>query len=56
MNTLFKILVALTLIFLALGLSDIANAMISGFCRALGSVFFILAFITKLVHKAETSG
>lgn len=55
MNTLFKILAVLALICLALGLGDIGNGMISGFCRALGAVFFILAFITNVVHKAETT-
>ncbi len=56
MNTLFKILVVLSLIGLAVGLSDVGNAMFSGLCRALGAVFFVLAFITKAIHKAETTG
>lgn len=54
MNTLFKVLMALTVIGLALGFSDVGSGMFSGFCRALGAVFFALAFITRLVHNAET--
>ncbi len=55
MNTLFKILAVLSLIALVVGLSDIGSDMFSGLCRALGAVFFILAFITKAIHKAETT-
>jgi hypothetical protein len=55
MNTLFKILVVVCLTCLALGLGDIGNSMVSGLCRAMGAVFFILAFITKMIQKAEAS-
>lgn len=56
MNTLFKILVVVCLTGLVLGLCDVGNAMVSGLCRAIGAVFFILAFITKVIQKAEASG
>ncbi len=56
MNTLFKILVVVCLAGLTLGFCDVGNAMVSGFCRAMGAVFFILAFITKVIEKAEASG
>jgi len=53
MNTMFKILLVLAVAGLGLGLSDVGNAMFSGFCRAFGAISFILAFITKTIDKAE---
>ena len=53
MNTLFKILTVIALVGLVVGLSDIGDSMFSGFCRAFGAVFFILAFITRTIDKAE---
>jgi hypothetical protein len=53
MSTIFKILAVLSITCLAIGMSDVGNNMVSGFCRAIGSVFFILAFITKVIQKAE---
>lgn len=53
MNTVFKILLVLSLAGLALGLTDIGNGMFSGLARAVGAVCFALAFITRLVHNAE---
>jgi hypothetical protein len=53
MNTLFKVLAVFSVVGLVLGLSDLGNGMFSGFCRAFGAIFFILAFITKTVDKAE---
>ena len=53
MNTLFKVLVVLCLLGLALGLADVGSGTFSGLCRALGAVCFILAFITKAIQKAE---
>ncbi len=53
MNCLFKILTIVAVAGLVVGLSDIGNGMFSGMARALGSVFFILAFITRTIQKAE---
>ena len=53
MNTMFKMLAILSVISLVVGLSNAGNGMFSGLCRAFGAVLFILAFITKAIHKAE---
>jgi hypothetical protein len=53
MNNWFKILAVLSVVGLALGLGNVGNEMVSGLCRAFGAVFFILAFITKSLDKAE---
>jgi hypothetical protein len=53
MNKLFKILAVVSVAGLVLGLSNVGDEMFSGFCRAFGAVFFILAFITKTIDKAE---
>ncbi len=53
MKTLFKILATVSIVGLVLGLSDVGDSMFSGFCRAFGAIFFILAFITKTIDKAE---
>lgn len=50
---LFNILVLVCLVFAALGFSDVGSSIFSGFCRAMGAVFFILAFITRVIEKAE---
>ena len=36
------------------GLADIGGATTSGFLRAIGAIFFIAAFITRLIEKAES--
>jgi len=38
------------------GLADIGSATTSGFLRAIGAIFFIVAFITRLIEKAESLG
>lgn len=53
MNKLFKILAFVSVASFVIGLSNVGGGMVSGFCRALGAVFFILAFITKTIDKAE---
>lgn len=53
MNNLFKILAFVAVAGLVVGLLNVGNDMFSGFCRAFGAVFFILAFITKAIDKAE---
>lgn len=53
MNNLFKILAVISVAGLVLGLADVGNGMFSGLCRAFGAVFFILAYITKALDKAE---
>jgi|HubBroStandDraft_6_1064221.scaffolds.fasta_scaffold1306270_1 hypothetical protein len=52
-NTLFKILATAAVAGLLLGVLDVGNDAFSGLCRAFGAVFFILAFITKAIDKAE---
>lgn len=53
MKKLSNLLLIVCLIALALGFSDVGNAIFSGFSRAMGAVFFILAFITRIMEKAE---
>jgi energy-converting hydrogenase Eha subunit C len=48
-----KILLVVCLIFAVVGFADIGNSMVSGFCRAIGAVFFILTFATRVIEKAE---
>lgn len=50
------ILAVASVIGLAVGLSDVGSPIFSGFCRAFGAIFFILAFITRLIEKAEAEG
>jgi hypothetical protein len=52
---LFNILLAACVVFLVLGLADVGNAMVSGFCRAMGAVLFIVTFVTRVVQKAEAT-
>lgn len=56
MNTVFKILTILCVVGLVVGLSDIGNGMFSGLARAAGAVCFVLAFITRVLQKAEATG
>lgn len=44
-----------SLIFLAAGLSQMAGEIGTGFTLAMGGVLFILAFITRLLAKAEAT-
>ena len=53
MKTVFKILLTICIVGFALGFSGLGNDMFAGFCRAMGAVFFILSFITKVIEKAE---
>jgi hypothetical protein len=53
MKSLFKILLTACILGFVLGFSGLGNDVFVGFCRAMGAVFFILAFITKLIQKAE---
>lgn len=55
MNTVFKILTILCVAGLVVGLSDIGNGMFSGLARAAGAVCFVLAFITRILQKAEAT-
>jgi len=54
MRTVFRILLTVSIISLVLGFIGLGNGMAVGFCRAIGAVFFCLAFITKVIEKAET--
>jgi hypothetical protein len=49
-----NILAAVCLILLAFGFSGLGPGVFAGFCRALGAVFFILAFVTRVIEKAES--
>jgi len=40
---------------MAWGLTDVGTPIYSGFARAIGSVFFILSFIARVVEKAEAT-
>jgi hypothetical protein len=53
MKKLSNILLLVCLVAGALGFSDVGSNIFSGFCRAMGAVFFILAFITRVIEKAE---
>ncbi len=55
MKLLSKILLAVCLLGFLLGLGDFGNSMFSGVARALGAVFFILFFITRLFEIAEAA-
>jgi hypothetical protein len=44
-----------SLAFLAVGVSQLAGEIGTGFCLAMGGVFFILAFITRVIAKAEAT-
>lgn len=49
-----NILAAVCLILLVLGFSGLGPDVFMGFLRAIGAVFFILAFVTRVVEKAES--
>jgi hypothetical protein len=53
MNKLSNIMLAVCVVAAILGFSDIGSSIFSGFCRAMAAVFFILAFITRVIEKAE---
>lgn len=53
MNTMFKIMVTVCILGFLLALSSLGNEMFTGFTLAMGAVFFILSFITKVIEKAE---
>jgi hypothetical protein len=53
MKKLSSILFVVSLISLAIGLSDVGSNMFSGLGRAMGAIFFALAFITRVFEKAE---
>jgi hypothetical protein len=52
-NKLYSTLVIVALTGLLLGVANVGGEMLSGFCRAFGAVFFIVAFLVRLVDKAE---
>ena len=51
-----NIFAAVAIIALISGLADIGSAPTSGFLRAVGAIFFVIAFITRVVEKAESLG
>lgn len=55
MKKLSNILLALCIIAILLGLSGVGNEMVTGFSLAMGSIMFILTFITRMIDKAETT-
>ncbi|MDB6023435.1 MAG: hypothetical protein JWQ04_3292 [Pedosphaera sp.] len=55
MRKIFNFLLAICILGLVLGLAGVGNNMISGFALAMGAVSFILAFIIRLIEKAETA-
>jgi hypothetical protein len=53
MKKLSSFLFIISLISLAIGLSDVGSGIFSGLIRAAGAVFFVLAYITRVIEKAE---
>ena len=53
MKKLSNILLVVCLLGFVVGLADVGGAIFSGFCRAIGAVFFILTFISRVIEKAE---
>ena len=53
MKKLSRIFLVVCLVFAVVGFSDIGSSIFSGFCRAMGAVFFILTFITRVIEIAE---
>ena len=53
MKKLSSILLVISLVGLAVGLSGMGSNAFSGLSRAIGAIFFALAFITRVVEKAE---
>jgi hypothetical protein len=48
MRAFSNVLLVICLLGFALGLADVGGAMISGMTRAIGAVFFILYFISRM--------
>jgi hypothetical protein len=46
---------AASVVCLAVGVSQMASDIMTGFALAMGGVFFILAFLTRLLAKAEAA-
>jgi hypothetical protein len=44
-----KLLLVICVLGLLLGLGDVGNPMFSGLARAVGAVFFILFFVTRMI-------
>jgi len=55
MKKLSSILFIISLISLAIGLSDAGSNEFSGLSRAMGAVFFILAYIRRAIEMAEAA-
>jgi len=55
MKKLSSILFIISVISLAIGLSDAGSNIFSGLSRAMGAVFFVLAFITRMIEKADAA-
>ncbi len=53
MKKMSSILFVISLISLAIGLSDAGSNIFSGLSRAMAAVFFVLAYITRVIEKAE---
>jgi len=54
MKRLSSILFIISLTSLVIGLSDVGSNEFSGLSRAMGAVFFILAYIRRAIEKAES--
>ena len=52
---LFRTLVIVSTTGLLLGVANVGGEMLSGFFRAFGAVFFIVAFLLRLLDKAEAT-
>jgi hypothetical protein len=50
-----RVFLVASLICLAVGLSQLAGEIFTGFGLAMGGVFFILAYITRVIAKAEAT-
>jgi hypothetical protein len=50
-----RILFVFCLLGWLLGLTGVTGEMLTGFCLAMGSVFFVLAYITRAIAKAEAT-
>ena len=49
-----NIMIALCVLGLVIGVADVGGPMVSGVARALGAVFFILAFVAKMGNVLDT--
>ena len=52
-NLEFKILAALSITGLILGVADVGGGAFSGLCLAFGAILFGVSFIIKAIQKAE---